>query len=151
MRRLNDATQRNGGALEALRAGALATGCDFEHTWLEPPYADLRGNAPMCELYAGNSERLGRHVATPGEGDEVVGSTDMGNVSYAVPSIHPMIAVAPKGVSIHTPEFALHAAGPAGDAAVVDGAKAMAMTVADLWSSPGALAGAKAAFEGSRP
>ena len=31
------------------------------------------------------------------------GSTDMGNVSYAVPSIHPMIQVAPPGVPIHTP------------------------------------------------
>ncbi len=137
--------------LDALRAGALATGCDVEHTWLEPPYADLRGNQPLCDLYAGNSERLGRHVAVPGEGDEVVGSTDMGNVSYAVPAIHPMIAVAPKGVSIHTPEFAVHAAGPAGDAAVLDGAKAMAMTVADLWLSPSALADARAAFESTQP
>ena len=73
-------------------------------------------------------------------------STDMGNVSYVVPSIHPMIAVAPEGVSIHTPEFAVHAAGPAGDAAVLDGAKAMAMTVADLWLAPDALASARAAF-----
>jgi len=62
-----------------------------------------------------------------------VGSTDMGNVSHAVPSIHPMIAVAPPGVSIHTPEFALHAAGEAGDRAVLDGAKALVATVLDRW------------------
>jgi len=86
-------------------------------------------------------------VLVPDADNDVVGSTDMGNVSYAVPSIHPMIGVAPKGVSIHTPEFARHAAGPAGDAAVIDGAKAMAMTVADLWLAPEALASARAAFE----
>jgi metal-dependent amidase/aminoacylase/carboxypeptidase family protein len=86
-------------------------------------------------------------VAVPDADNDVVGSTDMGNVSYMVPSIHPMIAVAPKGISIHTPEFALHAAGPAGDAAVIDGAKAMAMTVADLWLAPDSLAAARAAFE----
>jgi hypothetical protein len=71
----------------------------------------------------------------------------MGNVSYVVPSIHPMIAVAPKGVSIHTPEFARHAAGPSGDAAVLDGAKAMAMTVADLWLRPDAIEAATSEFE----
>ena len=133
--------------LAALAAGAAATGATMEHTWLEPPYADLRGNQPLCDLYARNSATLGRTVAAPDADNDVVGSTDMGNVSYVVPSIHPMIAVAPKGISIHTPEFALHAAGPAGDAAVIDGAKAMAMTVADLWLAPDSLAAARAAFE----
>ena len=42
-----------------------------------------------------DGERLGRHVAFPTDGNAVVGSTDMGNVSYQVPAIHPMIAVAP--------------------------------------------------------
>jgi hypothetical protein len=63
----------------------------------------------------------------------VVGSTDMGNVSYVVPAIHPMIQVAPPGVPIHTPAFAGFAGGPEGDRAVTDGAKALAFTVADLW------------------
>jgi hypothetical protein len=52
-------------------------------------------------------------------------------------------------VSIHTPEFARHAAGPAGDAAVLDGAKAMAMTVADLWLRPEAIDAATSDFQGS--
>ena len=66
-------------------------------------------------------------------GRRVVGSTDMGNVSHLVPSIHPMIKVAPDGVPIHTREFATWALGEAGDAAVLDGAKVMAMTTIDLW------------------
>jgi hypothetical protein len=54
-----------------------------------------------------------------------------------VPSIHPMIRVAPPGVPIHTPAFAGFAGGPEGDAAVLDGAKALAFTIADLWLDGG--------------
>jgi metal-dependent amidase/aminoacylase/carboxypeptidase family protein len=77
----------------------------------------------------------------------VVGSTDMGNVSYRVPSIHPMIKVAPPHVSIHSPEFTAYARSEDGDRAVLDGAKAMAMTVADLWLQPGLLDTVRAEFE----
>jgi metal-dependent amidase/aminoacylase/carboxypeptidase family protein len=63
----------------------------------------------------------------------VVGSTDMGNVSHVVPSIHPMVQVAPRNVAIHTPGFADHARGQGGDRAVIDGAKMLAFTVVDLW------------------
>jgi metal-dependent amidase/aminoacylase/carboxypeptidase family protein len=74
-------------------------------------------------------------------------STDMGNVSYEVPSIHPMIAVSSPDVVIHTPAFAGFAGSHGGDRATIDGAKAMAMTVADLWLDPDALAAARTAFE----
>ena len=67
---------------------------------------------------------LGRIVGRRRRRRRVVGSTDMGNVSYLVPSIHPMIKVAPPDVSIHSPEFAGYAGGPDGDRAVLDGAKA---------------------------
>ena len=90
----------------------------------------------MVQAYVHNAARIGRTVADPAAiGRKVVGSTDMGNVSYLVPSIHPMIKVAPDGVPIHTVDFAEYAGSSAGDQAVVDGAKAMAMTVVDLWTS----------------
>ena len=85
-------------------------------------------------------------MARPSGDAAVVGSTDMGNVSYLVPSIHPMIAAAPSGLPIHTPEFAEHARSPKGDQAVVDGAIAMAWTVADLWLGAGVLAAVQAEF-----
>ena len=62
----------------------------------------------------------------------VQGSTDMGNVSQRVPSIHPMIASAPLHVTIHNAEFAKWAASELGDQAVLDGAKALAMTALDF-------------------
>ena len=71
----------------------------------------------------------------------------MGNVSYLAPSIHPMIKVAPEGVPIHTPEFARYAGSEEADRAVLDGAKAMAMTVVDLWADAAVFAAARAEFE----
>ena len=103
------------------------------------PYADMRDNGPMSAAYAANAAPARALVATPDRHSRVVGSTDMGNVSYLVPSIHPMIQVAPAGVPIHTPEFAEYAGGEAADRAVLDGAKAMAMTVVDLWADGGCL------------
>lgn len=133
----------------ALEAGALAAGCQVEITWRDPVYADLVDNSVMSGLYGANAARLGRRVLTPDPSNAVVGSTDMGNISQVVPSIHPMIAVAPKGIGIHTTEFEIHAGSAAGDRAVLDGAKAMAMTIADLWTSEGTLAAVRSAFTGS--
>lgn len=119
-----------------IEAGARAAGCEVGVDWRDPVYADMVDNRAIGERYRTNAERLGRAVRAPTPAARVVGSTDMGNVSYEVPSIHPMIQVAPPGVAIHTPEFARVAAGPGGDRAVIDGAKALAWTVADLWLDP---------------
>src|SRR3954470_658483 len=96
------------GTLEPLRrrveaawsAGGAATGCRCEHHLLSLPYAEMRDNGVLVSLYADNAAALGRPVTEPSATTRVVGSTDMGNVSHVVPSIHPVIAVAPPGVSI---------------------------------------------------
>jgi amidohydrolase len=119
--------------LACLRAGADAAGCEMDVEWSDVVYADMLDNRVIGERYRANAEALGRTVRQPSRHGRVVGSTDMGNVSYEVPAIHPMIQVAPPGVPIHTPAFAGFAGGPEGDRAVIDGAKALAFTVADLW------------------
>lgn len=142
IRRLDDLGER---VLACLQAGADAAGCTMDAEWQEPTYADLITNETMVGLYRENAARLGRlvldHKLAP-----VVGSTDMGNVSYEVPSIHPMIKVAPSHAVIHSPEFAGFTDGAEADEAVLDGAKAMAMTIADLWLQPGLLAAAQEEF-----
>ena len=125
--------------IACLEAGATASGCELELDWLEPPYADMVPVGAFCDLYVANAAALGRDVREPDPDSRVVGSTDMGDVSYEVPSIHPMIRAADPGTAIHTEAFAGFAAGPLGDAAVIDGAKAMAWTIADLWLRPGVL------------
>jgi metal-dependent amidase/aminoacylase/carboxypeptidase family protein len=61
-----------------------------------------------------------------------MGSTDVGNVSAVVPTIHPSIAVGPRGTVIHTPEFANMAASREGHRSLLDAAKALAMTAVDV-------------------
>ena len=133
--------------LACLESSAVATGCTCTTRWQDATYADMVDNGPMVQAYVANAARVGRTVQDPRVvGKAVVGSTDMGNVSYLVPSIHPMIQVAEAGVPIHTPDFARWAASESGDRAVLDGAKAMAMTVLDLWVSPALRADVDAAF-----
>src|SRR5258707_426589 len=76
-----------------LRAGADATGARLELVWGAVDYLDLDTSWPLAKRYQANAEQLGRAFfpydkIPPG----VQGSTDMGNVSQRVPSIHPMIA-----------------------------------------------------------
>ena len=134
MTRLDDLRAR---VATCLQAGADAAGCTVELEWLNPAFANLISNDPLVELYVANARRLGRHPSVPTPDTAVTGSTDMGNVSHVVPSIHPMIGVSPSDVVIHTPGFAEHAGGPRGDLAVLDGAKALAMTAADVWLGDG--------------
>jgi amidohydrolase len=131
-----------------LRAGADAAGCRVELTWGERPtaYADLKRNAPLEAAYAANARRVGRDVLDPRLAAPVLGSTDMGNVSYLVPAIHPMLGVAPAGVPIHSAAFAAHARSEAADRAVVDGAVVLALTALDIWADAGVLAAAREAF-----
>jgi amidohydrolase len=124
--------QRVGACLES---GAAASGCSCHIRWAEYPYADMLDNSAMIESFVANAAAVGRTMANPSPNLQVVGSTDMGNVSYLAPSIHPMLAVAPRGVSIHTPEFARYAGAEEGDRAVIDGAKALAGTIVDLLAS----------------
>jgi len=114
-------------------AGAVATGCKLDLRWGNTDYLDLKTNWPIASAFQRNAEGLGREFF-PIEDipSGFAGSTDMGNVSHRVPSIHPMFAIAPAGVVIHNAEFATWAASERGDAAVLDGAKALAQTALDL-------------------
>jgi amidohydrolase len=123
--------------LAALESGAHACGCSVRHQWDQNPYADMVTNNNISAMYISNAARLGREVTVPGtKGHRVVGSTDMGNISHLVPSIHPMISSAPAGTAIHTTAFEKASRSPQADQAVIDGAKAMAMTAIDYWTSP---------------
>jgi amidohydrolase len=131
----------------SLEAAATACGCTMDHAWVGETYAEMLDNQAMVRSYVANAARVGRTVMDPAvTGRRVVGSTDMGNISYLVPSIHPMIKVAPDGVPIHSLDFATYAGSPDGDRAVIDGAKAMAMTVVDLWTDAALRAEVQAQF-----
>jgi amidohydrolase len=134
------------------RAGALASGCTVELAWGEADYRDIHPNEPLASAFRRNAEALGREFfpydkLPPG----IQGSTDLGNVSYRVPSIHPMLAAAPMHVTIHNPEFAKWAGSELGDAAALDGAKALAMTALDFFCDAELRRRAREAFEARPP
>lgn len=128
-------------------AGALATGCTADIRWAKADYLDMKTSWPIAEAYEANARTLGRDFFPLDKMPSgSAGSTDMGNVSHRVPSIHPMIASAPPSVVIHNPEFARWAGGEMGDKACIDGAKSLAMTAIDFMTEPALQEAAKAGF-----
>jgi amidohydrolase len=113
-------------------AAALATGCRLEITEVDHPYLEMRNNPVMCSLFAANSAALGRPLPTEAQVGRSGGSSDMGNVSQVVPSIHPMLGIEAGGAVNHQKEFAAATVTPSGKKAIRDGALAMAWTVIDL-------------------
>lgn len=131
-------------------AGAISSGCHADVEWAKADYLDMKTSFAISQAYVENAKSLGREFIDLNMlPSSSAGSTDMGNVSHRVPSIHPMISCAPANVVIHNPEFAKWAGSDLGDKAVVDGAKALAMTALDFLTSPDMQAQAKADFEAS--
>ncbi len=112
---------------------AKATGCRYEVTQRGHTYVDLISDPLMVDLYQENSTALGRPMGRGADRDPgAAGSTDMGNVSHEVPSIHPMVGIDCDPWVNHQKEFAAATILPPGDKAVRDGALAMAHTVIDI-------------------
>jgi amidohydrolase len=119
--------------MRCFEAGALATGSTMAVTEDHPPYAEMRHDPDVAAAYRRNAEALGRSFLDFGNAlDRAAGSTDMGNVSLALPSIHPAIGIDSLPALNHQPEFAAHCVSAAADRALADGALAMAWTAIDL-------------------
>ena len=95
--------------LNCFTGASVASGARLEYRWRDRTYAPMKNNMTLAGLFKQNLESLGRKVEAfdPHFG---LGSTDMGNVSQVVPSIHATVAIAPLEIVIHTPEFAAAAA-----------------------------------------
>ena len=131
--------------VETLKGGANSAGCEVEIEWINEPYAEVLDNEPILSAYMKNSSSIGRNIY-PADNNEVVGSTDLGNVSQIIPSIHPMVKAAPTGTAIHTVDFEKYCNQTEADVAVIDSAKSLAMTVLDCWADPDLLNNAKEFF-----
>lgn len=119
------------------RAGAVATGCDYDVAETAPAYAELTPDRWLAETFREEMRRMGR-TPLPAELEAAVplGSTDMGNITHVVPGIHPVVGIDAGGASIHQPQFAAAAGGPSADRAVVEGAVMLARTVVRLAETP---------------
>jgi amidohydrolase len=111
-------------------AGALSTGCDVTIRMDAPTYSHVEDDPDLKGLYQANAERLGREFIDL-TGFIGGGSTDMGNVSLVIPTIHPSIGLDCGTAVNHQPEFTEFCGQPTGDRAVLDGALALAWTAID--------------------
>jgi amidohydrolase len=134
--------------LNCFIGAAKATGAEMRYKWDDVCYLPMQNNLKMAEHFADNMKILGRDtsIADP---ERAFGSTDMGNVSQIVPGIHGIVSIAEKNVLVHSPEFADAAISERGVDGMMDAAKAMAMTVADILSDTDLQAEIKEEFYSS--
>jgi amidohydrolase len=115
-------------------AAAQATGCTVELA-IDP--------LNRCRTMVNNPILLDiwrRHLADAGIADDPIdpnaGSTDMANVSHEVPTIHPYLAIGPRGTPGHSREFAAHAGGEDGDRVLPIAIRILAATGVELLHKP---------------
>ena len=116
-----------------VNAAALSTRCEVKITIPDYRYEEIDNNKILCDLYFENSKDVGREMIY--QKDSVrpgLGSTDMGNISQAFPSIHPMLSIGDGSSVNHQPEFAAETVTESGHKAIYDGAYAMGATIIDL-------------------
>lgn len=132
------------------RGAAMASSVEIEIN-ARQGYLDMRNNVPLAHRFGEHLRALGR---APRERDPSVGSgsTDMGDVSHEVPSIHPWLAICDPGeTTCHQRAFAACAHSERGLETMLVAAKSMARTALDVLSDGALLEQARSFFEGSAP
>jgi len=129
---------------DQFEGAATATGCRVEISPRGHTYTDMVVDPLLADVYAANSDALGRPMGRSAELDLLkTGSTDMANVSHELPSLHPMLDIHCAPHVNHQRDFAAATILEPGNKAIRDGALAMAWTVVDvatddLWNKLGA-------------
>jgi amidohydrolase len=132
--------------LACAEGAAKATGARLSHKLIESSaYDNMINNRAMQRVFGEKLGALGFVFEEKPAGGGL-GSTDMGNVSQVVPSIHPYLSIADSGTECHTIEFREAAISARGQRAMLDAAKGMALTALNLLARPALLAEVKAEF-----
>ncbi|CAL1535330.1 unnamed protein product [Lymnaea stagnalis] len=129
----------------SVTAAATATGCSVDITDIIKPYESLITNETLAKLYETNGALIGVEFP-PVASKQILGSTDMGNVSHRVPSLHPTYNCGTQAVN-HTKEFALASASPDAQPSTLAQAKILAMVALDIFLNPDLLSKIKQDFE----
>jgi amidohydrolase len=123
---------------ELVDAAALATGTTADIAFSGGAMT-MKQNRTLEARWVANAEAYG--IADQGP-DPNSGSTDMGNVSWVCPTIHPELAIAPEGTAGHSILFRDAAATPAADATTLLAATLVAQTSYELFADPELVAAA---------
>ncbi|XP_078368051.1 xaa-Arg dipeptidase-like [Oculina patagonica] len=131
--------------ISCFEAAASATGCKVSIEWDPVRYSNLDTNSTLADLYQANVKTLGVTFG-PLISKGVNGSTDMGNVSKIIPSIHPMYSIGSKAVN-HSHAFTTAAITEIAHEKTLIASKAMAMTAIDVLCNPELMEKIKKDFE----
>ncbi|WLD94547.1 M20 family metallopeptidase [Alkalihalobacillus sp. AL-G] len=112
---------------------ALVTGSTYKFTRIQNGVDNFYVTPRFDEVFSEKAKRLGENYVEDRQG---IGSTDAGNISQVVPTIHPYIKIGPESLVAHTNEFREAAKSEKGDQALITGAKALALTGLDLYTKP---------------
>ncbi|KGX92721.1 amidohydrolase [Pontibacillus halophilus JSM 076056 = DSM 19796] len=112
---------------------ALQTGATMKATHIQNGVDHLVLNEAFDELFKKHIVDLGEEYKHSKIG---IGSTDAGNISRVVPTIHPYIKIGDSNLVPHTDAFREAAKSEVGDKALMKGAKALALTGLDLLTKP---------------
>ena len=114
-------------------------------------YIDMRNNLPLARAFGAHLGALGR-VARETDDRVGAGSTDMGNVSHVVPSIHPYLAIVDENEALcHQHHFAHAAASDRGLDTAIAAAKALAKTAVELLVDAELRTSVRTEWEASAP
>lgn len=115
---------------QIVEGAALATGARSKLT-KGISYKTRVCNRVLVDALRENLLAMGlTHEEPPTEGG--IGSSDIGNVSHLIPTIHPYFQICDPGIVTHSPEFAVAAATARADEALLTGATLLAHTGADV-------------------
>ena len=117
--------------IKAAEGAALSTGCELKYTTYQNIVEDLIVYPKFNELFTKVATDLGLEVEEL-DPNASRGSTDAGNVSQVVPTIHPSLKICEPHVAGHTKEFKEAAASKRGDQAVLDSAEILARISLEL-------------------
>ncbi|UOQ95373.1 M20 family metallopeptidase [Halobacillus shinanisalinarum] len=123
---------------------ALTTGASHEMTWIQNAVDNFKVTPRFDQIFKEKIEALGEAYFLDQKG---LGSTDAGNVSQVIPTIHPYIKIGPDELVAHTEAFREAAISETGDQALIKGAKALALTGLDLLLEPKLLQDVKDDFK----
>ena len=128
---------------------ARATGCSLKVIeQRDNAYEPMRRNRTLLDLFRAHAKALG--VVESPESRDRMGSSDVGNVSQVIPTIQPMVQIAPEGTPIHSRAFEEAAVKPLAREGLLKSAKIMAMTTCDLLANPALVKDARRDFEATK-
>ena len=131
------------------KGAALMTDCTVKKELTAAPYDNMNVLYTGAEALREAYQELGIELVSDREHENIFGSSDIGNVSFVVPTFHPTIKIVEPGVALHTREFEAHVHGAPAEKALKEGAGVLVLQAAKIFSDEDKIKAVKEEFKAS--